>query len=206
MLLRLFSLLFFTFSVTIYSQSKELIDSLNSITDSERKVQLFLKIALEIKNSDWERAIKYIDLAEAEAKKTNDSNLNLAQVYCTVAKLYNSKEAFDIALQYYLKAYEIYKSKNKTEEASKLENNLAIIYAQGKNKEKALKFFLNVYHYQKTKKDPVKLVKMLNNIGTIYLQRNLDSSLFYYQKAYKINKKIKENTLKIYVCTNLARP
>ena len=183
----------------MYAQSstKELIDSLSSSSNHQKKVELCRKIALNLQKSDWDRAIKYIELAEAEAKKTNDPELTLAYVYVTAGKMYASKEVLDIALQYDLKAYEIYKSSNNIEEVAKLENNLAIIYAQGKNKEKALQYFFNVYRYQKSKKDPVKLVKILNNIGTVYLDKNLDSSLYYYQKAHLINKTLKDNALKV---------
>jgi DNA-binding CsgD family transcriptional regulator len=207
MITRLLSLFFLVFSFNIHSQSstKELIDNLNTINDHQKKVQLCLKIALSLQKTDWDRAVKYIDLAEVEAKKTEQSELTLANVYSTAGKMYVSKEVLDIALKYYFKAYYIYKNNSNIAETAKLENNLAIIYAQGKNKEKALQYFLNVYRYQKSKNDPVKLVKILNNIGTIYLDKNLDSSLYYYQKAALINKRIKDNTLKVYVCTNLAR-
>ncbi|WP_316633812.1 hypothetical protein [uncultured Flavobacterium sp.] len=207
MIVRLFPLFFLVLSFNIHSQSstKELIDTLNSIDDYQKKVELCSKIALRLQNSDWDRAIKYIELAEAEAKKIPESEITLANVYVTAGKMYVSKEVLDIALQYYLKAHDIYKNNDNIEEVSKLENNLAIIYANANNKEKALEYFLNVYHYQKSKNDPVKLVKILNNIGTIYLNKNLDSSLHYYQKAYLINKTIKDNALKVYVCTNLAR-
>jgi DNA-binding CsgD family transcriptional regulator len=204
---RLFSLFFLFLSFSIHSQSstKELIDSLNSINDHQKKVELCRKIALRLQNSDWDRAIKYIEIAKAEAKNTKESEITLANVYITAAKMYSSKEVLDIALQYYLKAYDIYKNNGNLEEIAKLENNLAIIYAQGKNKEKALQYFFNVYRYQKSKSNPVRLVKILNNIGTIYLNKNVDSSLYYYQKAHLINKTINDNALKIYVCTNLAR-
>lgn len=203
---RLFSILFLILSFTIHSQStKEMIDSLNSINDHQKKVELCRKIALNLQKSDWDRALKYIELAETEAKKANESEVTLAQVYITAGKMYASKDVLDIALQYYLKAYDIYKSNGNLEEIAKLENNLAIIYAVGNNKEKALKFFLNVYRYQQSKNDSVKLVKILNNIGTLYLNTKLDSSLYYYQKAYSINKTIKDNALKVNVCTNLAR-
>lgn len=207
MIYRLFFFLFIFLSFSIYSQSstKELIDSLNSINDHQKKTVLCSQIAVRLKNADWERAIKYIEIAEYEAKKTSQPELTLAQVYITAGKMYSSKEVLDIALQYYLKAYDIYKNKGNLEELSKLENNLAIIYGQEKNKDKALKYFLNVYHYQQSKHDPVKLVKILNNIGTTYLSKNLDSSLYYYHKAHLINKTLKNDVLKIYVCTNLAR-
>lgn len=204
---RLFSFFFLILAITIHSQpsTKELIDSLNSINDHQKKVELCSKIALILQKCDWDRAIKYIELAEAEAVKTENSELTLAHVYVAAGKMYASKEVFDVALKYYLKAHDIYKNKNNIEELAKLENNLAIIYSLGKNKEKALQYFLNVYRYQKTKNDPVKLVKILNNIGTIYLGKNTDSSLYYYKKAHLINKTINDNALKIYVNTNLAR-
>lgn len=205
---RFFSLFFFLIlSLNSHSQSstKELIDSVNSISDHQKKAELCRTIALRLQNSDWDRAIKYIELAEAEAKNTEQPELALASVYVTAGKMYASKEVIDIALQYYLKAYNIYKNHNNIEETARLENNLAIMYAVGNNKEKALQYFLNVYRYQKTKKDPIKRVKILNNIGNLYLNKNIDSSLYYFQKAYAINNTIKDNALKINVCTNLAR-
>jgi len=205
---RFFSLFFFLIlSLNSHSQSstKELIDSVNSISDHQKKAELCRTIALRLQNSDWDRAIKYIELAEAEAKNTEQPELALASVYVTAGKMYASKEVIDIALQYYLKAHTIYKKHNNIEETARLENNLAIMYAVGNNKEKALQYFLNVYRYQKSKKDAVKLIKILNNIGTLYLNKNLDSSLYYFQKAYAINNTIKDNGLKINVCTNLAR-
>ena len=136
---RLFSILFLILSFTIHSQStKEMIDSLNSINDHQKKVELCRKIALNLQKSDWDRALKYIESAETEAKKANESEVTLAEVFITAGKMYASKDVLDIALQYYLKAYDIYKSNGNLEEIAKLENNLAIIYAVGNNKEKAL--------------------------------------------------------------------
>jgi len=204
---RLFSILFFIFSFSIHSQSstKEMIDSVNTISDHLKKAELCTKIALRLQKTDWDRAIKYIELAESEARKTKEPEITLAGVYITSGKIYSAREVLDVALQYYLKAYDIYKKNGNLEEVSKLENNLAIIYAQGKNKEKALQYFLNVYRFQKSKKDEVKLVKILNNIGTLYLSRNLDSSLYYFHKAEVVNKSLKDDDLKVYVSTNLAR-
>jgi len=207
MMARLFTifLLFLSFSLHSQPSTKELIDSLNTIENHEKKVELSLKIALKLQNSDWDRAIKYVELAENEAKKTANSELSLAKVYITAGDIYDSKDVLDIALQYYLKAYNIYKSNDDVQEAARVENNLAIIYAKGNNKAKALKYFLNVYKYQKSRKDPTKLVKILNNIGTIYLDKNADSSLYYYQKAHRFSKILNDKTLTVYIFTNMAR-
>lgn len=204
---RLLCIFFIFITLGVYPQSstKELIDNLNTVSDPARKADLCCKIALKLSKSDWERAVKYIELAETEAKKTEKPNEILAKVYTAAGNIYDSKDVLDVALQYYLKAYDIYKEKNSAAEITSAENNLAILYAKSNNQEKALKFFLNVYKYQKTKKDSIKLVKILNNIGTIYLDKNADSSLHYYQKAQLITDKLRNNTLTVYIYTNLAR-
>ena len=116
-MVRIFSIFLIFFSLSSYSQSsaKELIDSLNTIDEHEKKVDLCLKIAVKLQDSDWNRAIKYVELAGAEAKKTANSDLLLAQVYKSAGSIYSSKDVLDVTLQYYLKAYEIYKSNNKKE-------------------------------------------------------------------------------------------
>ncbi|KAF2337517.1 tetratricopeptide repeat protein [Flavobacterium nitrogenifigens] len=197
--------IFTTFYIYPHSSTKEWIDSLNTIDNHEKKVDLALKIASKLQDSDWERAVKYIELAEAEAKKTEKTDLALAKVYAEAAQIYDAKDVIDITLQYYLKAYEIYKSNNSIDEIARVENNLAIVYAKSNNEEKALKYFLKVYRYQKSKNESDKLVKILNNIGTTYLSKSLDSSLYYYHKADAIAKTLKDNRLKVYVYTNLAR-
>ncbi|MNK47742.1 Bacterial regulatory protein, luxR family [compost metagenome] len=197
--------IFTTFCIYPQSSTKEWIDSLNTIDNHEKKVELCRKIALELKTSDWERAIKYIELAETEAKKTAKPEETLAEVYTTTGDLYDSKDVLDVALQYYLKAYDIYKEKKNVEKIASSESNLAILYAKSNNQEKALKFFSHVYKYQKAKNDPAQLVKIFNNIGTIYLNKNTDSSLYYYQKAHSITNQLKDNTLTVYIYTNLAR-
>lgn len=197
--------IFTTFYIYPQPSTKEWIDSLNTIDNHEKKVDLALKIASQLQDSDWDRAIKYVELAETEAKKTDKADLALAKVYLSAGGIYSSKDVLDITLQYYLKAYEIYKSNNIEDEIVQVENNLAITYGKTNNQEKALKYFLNVYRYQKSKNQPEKLVKILNNIGTAYLGKSLDSSLHYYHKADAIAKKLKNNTLTVYVYTNLAR-
>lgn len=204
---RLLFLFVFIFPLGVFSQTatKELIDSLNMINDHAKKADLSQKIALQLQNNDWERTLKYLELAENEAKKATNTEMALASVYVTSGKIYAEKDVVDIALEYYLKAHEIYKNNNEILLTAEVENNLAIIYAQANNQQKALEYFLHVYRYQKSKKDSVKLVKILNNIGTNYLSKNLDSSLYYYKKANLLLVKKQDNTLSTYIYTNLAR-
>lgn len=197
----------FLFSLSIQSQvsTTQLIDRVNSMESSEKKVELCQKIALRLQNSDWERTLKYIELAESEAKKTAQPKETAAGVYITAGEIYDTKDALDISLQYYLKAYDIYKELQNAEQAARVENNLAILYAKSSNQRKALEYFSHVFRYQKTKKDTPGMVKILNNIGTIYLEKNADSSLHYYLRAQALNHVVKDQNLSVYIYTNLAR-
>jgi len=182
-----------------------LIDSLNLNDNPVQKLELSQRIAMELKDSDWERAITYLEFAESEAQKTEHPETYLAPIYFTTGRLYYSKDVLDVTLDYYQKAYNLYKENNNIEEAAKTENNLSIIYARLNDKEKALYHFKNVYNYQVKKNDSLRLAQILNNMGTLYLEKNTDSSLAYYQKALDLSKPLHNDNLNAYVYTNLAR-
>ena len=110
-----------------------------------------------------------------------------------------------MALDYYQKAYTIYVNNNDVENKTKTENNLAIIYAGLKNKDKALYYFKSVYAYHLNQNDPFYLAKILNNIGTLYLDINQDSSAVYYTKSLQIAQDINDPELFAYLYTNLGR-
>ncbi|MCX7551658.1 tetratricopeptide repeat protein [Xanthomarina sp. F2636L] len=182
-----------------------LIDSLNLVESPQEKLKLTQEIALLLKDEDWDRAITYLELSESEAKKTDNPDIHLAPIYVTAANMYSFKDVLDVTLDYYQKAYNIYRKDNNIDEASKIENNLAIVYAKMNNKEEALKHFHEVYLFQSKKNDSLRIAQILNNIGTIYLEENLDSSLHYYNKSLKISKKLNNTPLNAYLFTNLGR-
>lgn len=206
MLKHLKFLLFFISSMC-YSQTpvNSLIDSLNITDNSEKKVKLSERIAIKLKDIDWDRALMYLELAESEAKKIENSEILLASIYETTADMYYSKDVFDVTLDYYQKAHNIYLEVNNIDEAIKLENNLAIIYAKLNNKDKALEHFKHVLNYQSKQTDSLRLAQILNNIGTLYLEKNIDSSMFYYHKTFSIAESLNDSILKAYVYTNLGR-
>ncbi|WP_432412758.1 tetratricopeptide repeat protein [Rasiella sp. SM2506] len=180
-----------------------LVDSLAEASSSIEKTQLSLSIAEELQQSNWERTVHYLDIAKETAENANDEAL-LAEVYVAAGTIYSAKDALDIALENFLKAYNYYEDK----EASKrfrLENNLAIVYARIDNKEKALSYFDKVYQYQLQQKDTLLLAQILNNMGNLYLSKNADSALVYFEKAEKLANVSKDPNLSIYVQTNLGR-
>ena len=181
-----------------------LIDSLTIVSESSEKSRLGQDIAWELKNTDWTRTLHYLDYSEIEAKASKLDDV-LAKYYSKAADIYYEKEAFDIALAYYQKAYNIYTLNNNNVKIKRLENDLAIIYARMNNKDRALYFFKKVYNYQKKQKDSTHLAHTLNNIGTLYLEKKIDSSEIYYLKSLEIAKKINDKELFAFLYTNLGR-
>ncbi len=182
----------------------QLIDSLAFVSESSQKSVLSNRIAKELKDIDWERTLHYLEYSEKEAGKSG-SYKTLANFYITAADIYYEKDVLDVALNYYQKAYEIYKQNNDIQQIFKLENDLAIIYARLNNKDKALYYFKKVYNFQAKQQDSIYLAQILNNIGTLYIEKNIDSSEIFYLKALKIAKKLQDTKLNAYLYTNLGR-
>ncbi|MFB9053112.1 LuxR C-terminal-related transcriptional regulator [Formosa undariae] len=203
-------ILIFIFFINYYfgyaqTSSEVLIDSLSLTQDKLKKIELCKTVAVELADSDWEKAVEYLDFAESEALETKQSDFNLASVYVAKAELFASKDLLDLSLDYFMKAHEIYNTLNKVVEIIKVEHYLALIYAQFNNEEKALQYFSKIYNYQIKNNDSIKMVEILNNIGTLYLKKDLDSSLSYFNKGMHIVSKLKDNRLLGYVTINLAR-
>ncbi len=203
MLFRVFVLLL----VVQYSIAQEvvtpLLDSLSVVSSESEKSRISLKIASELSNTDWERSLYYIEVAESAALASDDP-----QVYADYQKktgeIYYQKDALDISLDYYLKAYDFYKDKEYPERYV-LENHLAIVNARVENSDVALDYFRRVYKYQNEQSDTLSIAKTLNNIGNLYLETQRDSSIIYYQKSLKIAKTLSDNNLYFYLYTNLGR-
>ncbi|RDK83795.1 tetratricopeptide repeat protein [Marinirhabdus gelatinilytica] len=180
-----------------------LIDSLAGASSPVEKTHLSLSIAEQLQHSNWSRAIHFLDVAKETATTSNSDSL-LAEVNMVAGDMYSNKDALDIALENYLKAYDYYEDK-KPSERFRLENNLAIVYARSNNEESALTYFDKVYQYQLAQKDSLVLAQILNNMGNLYLGKNADSALTYFEKAEQLAAKINNPDLSIYVQTNLGR-
>lgn len=199
-------LLFLLITSVTFAQknTNQLLDSLALSTKDSVKVRFAHKIAWELRNTDWKRALHYIDYGEELAKKIDSDEL-IANTNNKIADIYNDKDAFDVALTYYLKAYEYYKQNNVGEVKWHLENSLAIIYARLNNKQQAMHYFNNVLKHHTAKKNELFTAKTLNNIGKLYSSNGMnDSAMIYFKKSLKINQKIKDKELSIFLYNNLG--
>ncbi|ESU20345.1 hypothetical protein FEDK69T_28620 [Flavobacterium enshiense DK69] len=191
----------FTFS---QSDVSKLVDSLTMNLSDKEKANIALKIAAELKSSDWKRSLHYIEFSEKLAKKI-DSDQVTADINIKIGDIYNEKDAFDIALTYYLKAYEYNRENNVDERKYHLENSLAIIYARLNNKDKALHYFNNLLKYHRKKKNTTFTAKALNNIGTLYMSNDiLDSAMVNFKESLVLSKKIHDEKLNSILYNNLG--
>lgn len=107
-----------------------------------------------------------MELANSEALKLNKPDHFLGPIYNAFGQIYYDKDVFDVTLDYYQKAYNIFLKEKNIEELTKTENNLAIIYARLNNREKALEHFKSVYNFQSKQNNPLRLSQILNNVSS----------------------------------------
>ncbi|SRX74699.1 tetratricopeptide repeat protein [Aequorivita antarctica] len=203
MIFRLILFLLLVQTVVAQEGVSVLMDSLAQTSSESGRARWSMEIAAKLANDDWERALNYMDVAKESAIKS-DSEKTVADFYKSLGNIYFTKDALDIALEHYLKAYEFYES-HPDSDRFKLENNLAIVYARTDNNEKALFYFRKVYNSQKEKSDTLNLAKILNNMGSLFLDREVDSSLVYFKKSLQLSQNIADPDLKMFLHTNLAR-
>ena len=202
-------IIIFALFVALSVQAKEpidaLIDSLSIVNTHQEKAELSARIAKQLKDTDWDRSVNYLNISIEEALKSKNNDKLLAEVYTNASAIYSSKEVLDVTLEYYLKAYELYKKLNDKDQQSIIENNFAIVYARLNNPEKALFYFNKVYNYQLEKNDSLRIAQILNNMGTICLKNSPDSALYYYRSGLKFANTINNSILNTYLTTNIAR-
>lgn len=184
-------------------QVTALLDSLSMASSERERARISGSIAFELKNEDWDRARRYLEIAEEHAIAAASDSVT-ARYYVNTGNIYFAKDALDIALENYLKAFDYYKLQPASERF-RLENNLAIVYARTENKADALRYFRKVLAYQKEQRDTINLARIYNNMGTLYLEKNVDSSLVYFKRSLALAQTINDADLDVYLYTNLAR-
>ncbi|QIE60267.1 hypothetical protein G5B37_12055 [Rasiella rasia] len=205
MLFRLLLIFLIAFSGMAQEPISVLVDSL-AITSSEgEKSKISISIASQLKNEDWDRALHYLNIAEKHAINSDSEEL-IAQYNTTAGDMFFSKDALDIALEHYLKAYDYYQNKPSSSTSITLEQNLAVVHGRINEPLKARRFFKKLYDYAAKERDTILLAKILNNLGTSYIRSQVDSANYYYKRSEKLLRTVSgETSLKAYLYGNLGR-
>ncbi|WP_310991384.1 tetratricopeptide repeat protein [Aequorivita marina] len=204
MFLRIIFILLFLQMASAQEQLPALLDSLAQTNSNIEKSRLSLKIASQLASTDWERSLGYMDVAKTNALRSGSDKV-IADYYIGLAEIYQAKDALDISLEHYIKAYGYYESLPVSKARYKLENSLAIAYARTANQENALHYFQKIYRYDETKKDSTTRATLLNNMGRVWMDKNLDSSLYYFNRSLELTNGNESHNLGVFLYTNLGR-
>ncbi len=164
-----------------YTNLGEVLYATNNYIDSENYTIKALSLALSLK----------------DAKKLSALNNRLGS-------LQKKKNEYIKALYSYEKALKIAQTNNLQKEVCDIQTNLArLFWITGDTKNAKNKLIENIKHAKKINYSRG-LVYNYNALGVFLLQKNKDSSLYYYQKAYFLSHTIQHKKVQAIISLNLG--
>jgi tetratricopeptide (TPR) repeat protein len=191
------SVLLFHCDFAISQNTEQLKEQFQLNSDSQKKVNLLLKLGKAHEKDNLDSAIFYYKKTLHLQENTNDTLL--ASIYYRIGGAYLLKGNYDVCLDYHLKALKLYEEHPFTEGKLKVYNGIALVYFYQEQYEKALQNFnltenlLNKH----AKGNSIKIFKfkgkLFNNIGIIYAsKKQFDLALEYFSRATTFSKKAKD--------------
>lgn len=205
-------LVFFTSLSFSQNQAQVLNDSaLKVYKKDHQKAMLILEEGLTFaeRNNDNKEigrlknsmGIVYRDLGEFEKSKslsleslkyTNDSIIN-ASAYNNIGVVNRSLGLYDEAVEYLIKALEIYDVKNMLKESATTNNNIGIVYSFNNLYEKAIEYHLKAKLDFEKLNDKKGISEVYNNIAIIYANEgDLKKALEYFQYSLEIEENLED--------------
>ena len=109
-----------------------------------------------------------------EEKRVGEANL--AETYQNFGNIYNYGQDYEKAVDYYLKASELYELKQDTIGLGKIFSNIGGINARLKNREKAI-FYMNKALNYLTHDEPLKMQVLTNLSGIYFEEKKIDKAI-----------------------------
>jgi tetratricopeptide (TPR) repeat protein len=149
-----------------------------------------------ILSANYPSAIDYFSKAQAlfenelaTASNPADSKKGLAKAYGSLGIVFSEQSNYARALEYHLKAVNVYEKLQEPEKLARVYNNTGIVYEAIHNDFKALDYFIKAQKLQEKTGDRTVGITA-TNIGNIYLaQKNYDKAFAYYTKARSLFEK-----------------
>lgn len=122
-------------------------------------------------------------LLAMESFVRSDSSSFIGDVYTSIGVIHGMQAQFNDALEWFTKAYEHKIALGKNLETSVELNNIGIVYMRLKSFNKAKEYYWRAINLRNDDDDCGNYV----NLGGVYnITQNLDSAMYFYQKAYDL--------------------
>ena len=183
----LFIIVFFTCNLSVWSQNKTVIDSLEHITKTSTDDSLVmvaynkLRRATAYNNQKASKAytLKYLELSR---KRKDSHNIVLAHFFLGNAQILEGK--YQDATQSYLIGAEYYQKKQDTARLTSVYNSLGAVHEKTKKDSLSLYFYTQSRELSKKRKDLRRSGIASVNIGNLYTNNNqMDKAIFYLEDS-----------------------
>ena len=130
---------------------------------------LRIKAIIRHRRGKSEEALQLLQDA-VEISKHPDARNDRVFIMISLGNLFLYQDNLAIALEYYLKSYELAKEANQIEGMGKRNHNIGLIYLKEQNYEEALKYLDNSLEIAKRMKDNKSISVISNNMGQAYFE------------------------------------
>ncbi|MFC2104261.1 tetratricopeptide repeat protein [Bacteroidota bacterium] len=172
---------------------KSKIDSLYIALQNENndslKLEILNELAVYLRRSYPDSALNFAKQAENIALQINSKH-KLAECYKNIGNIYNGKDNYSFANNYYQKSLKIYEELYDTLGIAKIYNNLGALNRNQGNFIQTLEYYQKSLELRTQLGDKSGMGKTYNNIGIVHhALNNFDLALEYFHKSLDIREK-----------------
>lgn len=122
-----------------------------------------------------------------------DWDKGIAVAYADMGINYNARSERITALEYYVKALEIYRRLGATTSEAAILSNIALVYHKQSNYVRALDYYMQALAVMEETNNKGGAAITLENIGTLYKEQNdYEKTVEYYEKAIALNREMND--------------
>lgn len=151
----------------------------------------FLNMAIVCQNTGrYKEGLYYCDTALYFYSKTNDS-LKVAGVHNCRANIYYYQGHYNLAINWYKKALQVYEEEGLKKHAAILLNNVGLALSETGKYKHALDYYFRALKLHEQIKNQAGIAMTLANIGIVYFNlENFDKAMDFYERSLEIRLKI----------------
>jgi tetratricopeptide (TPR) repeat protein len=147
----------------------------------------------------------FFKIAKNEFTNINDS-IEIGRMQSNIAVTYELEGKYDLAVENYHQALDIFIKMKDNKSESKVYNNLGVVFQEINEKDKALKYHKLALNSKQKSRDTLGIASSYNNLGVIYEENfeKPDSALYFYQKSLDIYRMFDMDSFEAQLLSNIA--